>query len=83
LGQTRKTSLKPPRKILLLNRSQVNVLVHMISDTNSFLVIVRHASMSLRGVLTAKQSQSEIPRFRSEQDCHASLAMTRKYFLVL
>jgi len=32
-----------------------------------FSVIARHASMSLRGVLTTKQSQSEIPRFRSEQ----------------
>jgi len=39
----------------------------MIGDTNSSLVIARHASMSLRGVLTTKQSQNEIPRFRSEQ----------------
>jgi len=49
--------------------SQVPVLVHRISDTNSSLVIARSVNQQILRLRSeqAPQSQSEIPRFRSEQ----------------
>ena len=60
---------------------KLDVLVHMISDTDSSLVIARHTSMSLRGVSTTKQSQSEIPRLRSEQELPRFARNDKEVFL--